>query len=160
MQMPETSFYESFSVASIEKPEEGERTFKLRKGLFVAGEFLSTIPDRIHILPTPGTYSHAIYGNVVVNRDRNQEFVNNFNNEVYQRLIPIDLEHETFLSGAVAYYEPSSAVVEDDGSASIGVRWEERGAQALNEGRFYYFSPMWFDKWKEPPPGKFSITYS
>jgi hypothetical protein len=90
----------------------------------------------------------------VVNRDRNQEFVNNFNNEVYQRLIPIDLEHETFLSGAVAYYEPSSAVVEDDGSASIGVRWEERGAQALNEGRFYYFSPMWFDKWKEPLTGK------
>ncbi len=152
--MEETSFYENFGVATLEKPEEGASKFKMNRGLFVAGEFLNNIPDRIHILPKPGTYSHAIYGNVKVTRERNQEFVDNFHAEVYQKLIPIDLEHETFLSGACAYYEPNSGVVEMDGSVSIGVRWEKRGAQALSEGRFYYFSPMWFDKWKEPLSGK------
>lgn len=155
MVMEETSFYESFSVATIEKPEDGEKQkFNMRKGLFIAGEFLSKVPDRIHVLPKAGSYEHAIYGRVVVTRERNQEFVDNFHAEVYQKLIPIDLEHETFLSGAVAYYEPGSGLVEMDGSVTIGVRWEERGARALNEGRFYYFSPMWFDKWKEPLSGK------
>lgn len=152
--MAETSFYESFGVATIEKDDEGIKSFKLNRGLFVAGEFLNEIPTRIHVLPKPGVYTHAIYGKVEVTRERNQEFVDNFHNEVWQKLIPIDLEHETFLSGAVGYYEPGSGIVEGDGSVSIGVRWEERGAKALSEGRFYYFSPMWFDKWKEPLSGK------
>lgn len=153
--MVETSFYESFSVATIEKNvDESLKTFKLSKGLFIAGEFINEAPNRINILPKPGSYTHAIYGTVKVTRERNQEFIDNFHQEVYQKLIPIDLEHETFLSGAVGYYEPGSAMMDIEGSVTIGVRWEERGAKALNEGRFYYFSPMWFDKWKEPLSGK------
>ncbi len=148
--MDNSSFYESFSVDTVEKTEEGIKSYKLKRGFFIAGEFINDIPTRINVLPKPGTYKHAVYGEVKVTPERNKEFVDNFHNEVYQKLIPIDLEHETSLSGAVGYYEPGSGTVEEDGSVTIGVRWEDRGAKALSEGRFYYFSPMWFDKWQEP----------
>lgn len=121
-----------------------------KSGLFIAGQFRSEVPTEINVLPKPGTYNHAVYGKVVVTRERNQSFIDNFNQEIYQKLLPIDLEHETQLSGACGYFEPGSGYVADDGSAWVKVRWEDRGAQALREGRFYYFSPTWFDKWREP----------
>lgn len=136
---------EDFAVSETREP---------KQGLFIAGQFRSEVPNEINILPKPGVYVHSVYGKVVVTKEKNQEFINNFNSEIYQRLIPIDLEHETQLSGACGYFEPNSGRIDEFGAAWVKVRWEDRGAQALREGRFYYFSPTWFDKWRDPLTNK------
>ena len=151
--MTDVSFLDVCAVGGITEVD-GEKQFNFANGSFVL-EFNSLVaPARIHILPKPGSYKHEIYGMVRVSVASNQEFADNFNNEIYQKRVPIDLEHETMLSGAVGYYSSGSANVEPDGSVSIGVDWEDRGAKALSEGRFKYFSPAWLDKWTEPLSGK------
>lgn len=104
-------------------------------------------PEQINVLPRPGRYTHPLYGNIVVTRGTNAEFVTNFANRVYQQDIPIDISHEGKLMGAVGYYRELEQ--RDDGSVDARVEWTERGQQILREDRFRYFSPEWHDKWQD-----------
>lgn len=119
--------------------------------LFNAIDFAET-PGTINVLPKPGTYTHPAYGKIKVTKERNQRFVDNFTAKVYQDKVPIDIEHQPQLSGAVGWI--TGLTLNEDGSVDGTVDWSERGTQAIDEDRFKYFSPSWFDNWQEPLSGK------
>lgn len=105
-------------------------------------------PDWIPFLPKPGSYSHPKYGAVVVTPERNRNFIAQFDKKVYQEHIPIDLEHQTKVSGAAGYIRQLRQ--NPDQSVDGRIEWTPRGATALAEKRFHYFSPEWWDKWADP----------
>lgn len=105
-------------------------------------------PEWIPYLPKPGEYTHKEYGKIKISKARNQRFVDNFNNNVYQEHIPIDAEHETKLSGAFGY--PRELRMNDDDSVEGRIEWTDRGKRAFTDERFKYFSPQWFDNWVDP----------
>jgi len=105
-------------------------------------------PAQIPYLPKPGTYTHASYGKITITRERNQRFVDNFNNSVYQKQIPVDAEHQTKLSGAVGWI--TALVMNDDGSVDAAVSWTDRGNKLIESDRFKYFSPEWYEEWCDP----------
>jgi hypothetical protein len=111
-------------------------------------------PDKewIPFLPTPGVFKHPLYGDVEVTLEGNQAFVQNFKDEVYQKHIPLDAEHETKLSGAVAWI--TDMRVNDDGGADAYVEWTDRGKTLVEGGQFKYVSPEWFDEWTDPATEK------
>lgn len=112
-------------------------------------------PDTINVLPVPGTYKHPRYGTIKITKERNQRFVDNFENAVYQDKLPIDAEHETKLSGAFGWM--TGLKMNSDGSVDATVEWTDRGMTAFENDRFKYFSPEWYDAWQDPATGE---TYS
>lgn len=106
----------------------------------------------IPFLPKPGTYAHAKYGDINVTPEQNAELVASVKNRVYQEHIPLDAEHETKLSGAVAWIRDMR--VNEDGSADAYVDWTSRGASLLGSGQFRYISPEWFRAWRDPATGE------
>lgn len=117
---------------------------------FAAGADFSK-PMWIPYLPKPGKYSHPLYGEILVTPQRNQEMVDSVKNHVYQENIPIDAEHETKLSGAVGWLKDMR--LNEDGSADGFVEWTDRGRALLESGNFKYFSPEWFDDWRDVATG-------
>lgn len=105
-------------------------------------------PAWIQYLPTPGSYTHASYGKIDLTPARIANFVNQFNAGVYQRAIPIDAEHQTKLSGATGYVREMRVAA--DGSAEARVEWTPRGEKLIRGDAFKYFSPEWFDEWRDP----------
>ncbi len=105
-------------------------------------------PARIPYLPKPGVYTHQAYGKIVITRERNQRFVDNFNNSVYQSQIPVDAEHQTKLSGAVGWI--TAVLMNEDGSVDAAVSWTDRGRALIESDRFKFFSPEWYEKWCDP----------
>ncbi len=105
-------------------------------------------PETINIFPTPGTYKHPVWGNMEVTKEGNQEFVDNFNNQVYQKHIPLDAEHETKVSGAVAYIEELS--MNSDDSVEAKVEWTPRGEKLIEDDAFKFISPEWYEQWTDP----------
>jgi hypothetical protein len=86
----------------------------------------------------------------VITRQRNERFLHNLQSNVYGQRIPVDLEHEGKLSGAVGYFG-NQARMNDDGSIDVQMQeWTPRGQQAIREDRFPYVSPEWYDEWTEP----------
>ncbi len=120
--------------------------------LFVESRHLSEAPDWIPYLPMPGVYEHHRWGNIVISRERNQRFVENFKAKVYQDRLPLDAEHETKLSGAMGWI--TDMRLNPDGSADAFVEWTDRGRFMLREDRFRYVSPEWYDDWADPATGK------
>ena len=115
--------------------------------LFNSFEFAEP-PNQIPYLPKPGTYTHQVYGKIVITRESNERFATNFNNGIYQSQIPIDAEHQTKLSGAVGWI--TALLVNEDGSVDAAVSWTDRGNALIESDRFKYFSPEWFEKWCDP----------
>ena len=115
--------------------------------LFTAISFAEP-PVRINVLPKPGSYSHPSYGTITITQARNANFVKNFKAGVYQEKIPIDLEHQTKLSGAAGWM--TDLEQNGDGSVDAYVEWTDRGQEAIKENRFKYFSPEWYAKWQDP----------
>lgn len=105
-------------------------------------------PESINIFPKPGTYKHPVWGDVEVTEEGNQEFVDNFANQVYQEHIAIDAEHEPKLSGAVGYMKELS--LNEDGSVEATIDWTERGKQLIEQDGYKYISPEWFEHWQDP----------
>lgn len=110
------------------------------------------LPDWIPYLPRPGTYRHTRYGAIDITRGRNSRFVANMNDGVYQSRIPLDAEHETKISGALAW--ATELRQNEDGSADAKVEWTDRGRTMLSEKRFRFLSPEWFNKWTDPATGE------
>lgn len=119
-------------------------------GLFIAVALseLSLDVDWIPYLPIPGTYKHARYGEIIITRERNERFVDNFHSQVYQQFLPIDAEHETKVSGALGWVERMR--MNEDGSVDARVNWTDRGKEMVAEDRFRFVSPEWFDQWTDP----------
>ena len=109
-------------------------------------------PKSINIMPVPGTYKHPAFGKIVITEKGNQEFIDNFEAQVYQEHIPIDAEHKTKLSGALGFF--TKLFLNDDNSVEAAVDWTERGQALLKANGFQYISPEWFDKWTDPATDK------
>lgn len=105
-------------------------------------------PDRIPLLPKPGVHQHPSYGQITITRDRNQRFMDNFTNRVYQHPLPIDAEHETLISGAFGWI--NDVAMNEDGSVDGLVSWSDRGVAAIKGDRFKFISPAWRDEWPDP----------
>jgi hypothetical protein len=119
--------------------------------LFQELKSAAEIPARIPYLPIPGTYKHPSYGEVAITPERNARFVANFRNRVYGQDIPIDAEHQTKLSGAMGHIK--ELVQNSDGSVDAIPTWTPNGQKLLADGAFKYFSPEWFDSWRNPADG-------
>lgn len=115
--------------------------------LFVEASF-ADVPEWIPLLPTPGVYPHPTYGPVDLSADTVGEYVRNFGAGVYGQRIPVDLEHDLPLSGAMGYI--TEVRTNADGSADARVDWNERGRQVLTEDRFRYVSPTLRREWADP----------
>jgi hypothetical protein len=105
-------------------------------------------PEWIPFLPKPGKYNSPRYGEIVITEERNQNFIANFENKVYQEKLPIDAEHETKISGALGWITEMRA--NDDGSVDARAEWTDRGTKLIGADRFKYGSPEWFEKWTDP----------
>jgi hypothetical protein len=133
-------------AAIVSMREEGQEAARLFIDLSTAtGE-----DGWIQILPAPGSYTHPKYGKISVTKARNQRFVENIRNKVYDQQLPIDAEHAYKLSGAFGWINPDSVRLNDDHSVSAKPEWTERGHTALKEGRFKYLSPEWWDDYVQP----------
>lgn len=102
----------------------------------------------IPFLPTPGKFKHPLYGEIDITKEGNEAFVQSVKDKVYQEHIPLDAEHETKLSGAVAWINDMR--MNDDGGADALVEWTDRGRTLVEGGQFKYVSPEWFDQWTDP----------
>lgn len=120
--------------------------------LFTDTGSLATAPEWIPYLPKPGEYQHPQWGKLTITKERNQRFIDNFTNHVYQDQLPLDAEHETKLSGALGWVKGMR--MNGDGSADAQVEWTDRGRTLLAQKRFRYVSPEWYDKWQAPDTGK------
>lgn len=105
-------------------------------------------PATVPVFPKPGTYAHPEYGEIALTPERIANFVNNFQNAVYQKHIPIDAEHETKLSGALGYL--TGLITNEDGSVDAAVEWTDRGSRLVSSDRYKYVSPEWYDAWQQP----------
>jgi len=115
--------------------------------LFMEQQFADA-PEWINYLPKPGVYTSPRYGQITITKERNQSFVDNFLNEVYQKQLPIDNEHDLAQSGASGWI--TSMKINDDGGVDAKTEWTDRGKKLIEEERFKYFSPAWFDSWTDP----------
>lgn len=120
--------------------------------LFTDAGDLADAPDWIPYLPKPGEYTHPQWGKISITRERNERFVKNFRDGVYQDQLPLDAEHETKLSGALGWVKGMR--MNEDGSADAHVEWTDRGRKLLGERRFRYVSPEWYDSWRQPDSDK------
>ena len=108
-------------------------------------------PSTIPVLPRPGKYEHPSYGTIDMTDERLDRFVDNFKRVVYQDRIPIDLEHDTKLSGAAGWI--TDLVKNSDGSVDARVEWTDMGRTALERDRYLYVSPEWYSQWASPIDG-------
>lgn len=120
------------------------------QGTMIAMEFRAVegLPEWIPLMPKPGEYYHDYYGYIIVTTDRNQRFVDNVNEGVYQESLPIDAEHMYDTSGALGWIV--EARLNADGSVDGKVEWTDRGERLVTEDRFRYVSPSFFDVWIDP----------
>lgn len=116
--------------------------------LFIEYSNFAEPPEWIPYLPKPGEYKHPRYGEINITRARNEHFVQNFKDGVYQDKLPLDAEHETKLSGAVGWI--TDMRTNEDGSADARVDWTDRGTALIEADRFKYVSPEWYDEWQDP----------
>jgi hypothetical protein len=113
------------------------------------------VPEWIQVIPGPGQWDHPKYGKITITENDLREFQRNFAAEVYQEHIPIDAEHETKLAGACGWYKDVK-LRGPHGEPGLWakVEWTERGKALLEEERYRYFSPEWYDRWTDPATGK------
>lgn len=114
-------------------------------------------PAKVPYFPAPGKYKSERYGPIELSPERIKRFVDNFNAGVYQTakgqpMIPLDAEHETKLSGAVAWITGMS--INGDGSVDANVDWTDRGRAMVEADRFKFISPEWYDSWTDPATGR------
>lgn len=102
----------------------------------------------ITYLPAPGVWKHPTYGVIRITPERNARFADHFNKGIYQKTIPIDAEHQTKLSGALAAIKQMK--IAPNGAVLALVEWNGRGAAMIADKRFRHFSPEFYDKWEDP----------
>lgn len=127
------------------------------RGMRLFNEFhFATPPEWFNFLPKPGKYESPRYGEIVITEERNQNFIDNFTNKVYQEKLPIDCEHDIGASGAVGWIVGMR--LNSDGSVDAKADWNDRGKELIEGDRFKYFSPSWFSVWTDPVEPDKQIT--
>ncbi len=113
------------------------------------------IPQWFQVIPGPGKWKHPEWGDVTVTAADLKEFAKNFKDGIYQEHIPIDAEHQTKLSGACGYFTDVK-VGGPKGEPGLWAQaeWTDRGKTLLTKERYRYFSPEWYQTWKQPDTNK------
>ncbi len=109
-------------------------------------------PEWAPLLPIPGEYPHPTYGPLNMTEEKISRMVQQFNDGIYQKPIPIDGEHQTKTSGAMGWIY--DVRLNEDGSADAQVKWTERGRVMLSDQRYKFISPEWYEEWEDPATGK------
>lgn len=105
-------------------------------------------PEWIPYLPKPGQYNSPKYGDIYITKERNENFIRNFKEGVYQESLPISSEHiDADQDGAYGWIEEMR--MNEDGSVDAKVSWTDRGNEAIENDRFRYFSPEFHDVYKD-----------
>lgn len=120
--------------------------------LFMESTELAEAPEWAPCLPAPCVIKHPVYGTVEFTPERNAHFVEQFKAGVYQSAIPVDGEHMTKESGALGWI--TDMRLNDDGSADAKVEWTDRGRGMVEDDRYKYVSPEFFDEWPDPLTGE------
>lgn len=109
-------------------------------------------PDWIPLMPKPGEFSHPEYGKIEITTERNEHFIQNFKDAVYQTQLPINSEHKPDEQGAYGWI--TDMRLNADGSIDGKTQWTDLGEEAIRKDRFKYISPEWFDEWKSKSTGE------
>lgn len=109
-------------------------------------------PDWIQYFPAPGVFNHPEYGAIVITNERNQRMLDNFKSGVYQEMLPVDVEHDLQLSGAVGWIDDMRMA--GDGSLEAHVDWTDKGLELFDQDRFRYFSPSVMPEWPHTVSGE------
>ena len=151
--MPAEMMPDSDMGMSSYDPEHGYGWSEEPFRVFVATAFAEdlTKPQWIPFLPKPGVYQHPRYGDVVITPETNAAYVQSVKDCVYQDNIPLDAEHQTKLSGAVAWLKDMR--MNSDHSSDALVEWTQRGRTLLAGGQFKYVSAELWDEWTDPASG-------
>lgn len=114
--------------------------------LFIESSF-SAPPEWMPLLPKPGEYKHPEYGKIKITKERNEAFINNFKSAAYQSKLPINAEHKPNEEGALGWIVDMR--LNDDESVDAKASWTDLGNEAIENDRFAYVSPEWFDSWTD-----------
>jgi hypothetical protein len=117
-----------------------------RKRLFEEVRF-ADVPEWIPGLPKPAVYQHPTYGAIDMSEAARDEIIANFNTNVYQRDIPIDIDHDITTSGAAGYIREMR--VNDDGSTDFRAEWTDIGKRMIEADRVKYVSPEYMREWTD-----------
>lgn len=123
-----------------------------RGQFFVELRSFAEAPEWVNILPEPAVFDHPWFGPIVITAERNERFVQNYNDRVYGQDIPVDAEHETKLSGAFGWVRELR--LNADFSVDARIEWTPRGIAAFENEAFRYVSPEWYDVWEQPMTGE------
>lgn len=113
----------------------------------------STASEWVQFLPTPGTYTHAAFGQLDFSPEKYAAIVENFSANVYGQDLPINVEHDYKAAGAVGWIREMR--LSDDGSIEVRPEWNDRGRSLIDEDRFRYVSAEIYDQWQDPVTGAF-----
>ena len=100
-------------------------------------KFSSDLPFIIELATVVNGF-HARYGDVKITKKDLKSFKDNFENKVYGIDISIDFDHET--REAAGWLNEVFLSVDSDKLYGV-VKWTPKGALALNDREFRYFSP-------------------
>jgi len=142
--------YESMYYAerSTRKPQTG----KARESRRLSHRAFLEPAEWIQWLPGPGTYYHEYWGELTYTPEKLARMVKNFHDGVYGQELPVDIDHELKLSGAVGYI--TDMRIGTAGAIEVKVDWTDRGTTLLAEDRFKYVSADYFEEWQSPVTGE------
>jgi hypothetical protein len=95
-----------------------------------------------------GTWEHPFWGEIKFDESKLTSFVKNFDNRVTSMDLDIDFEHKLY-SGEAAGWVTAVEFRPNEGLYYL-VEWTPTGVEAIENKRFRYFSPEYYDKWKHP----------
>lgn len=103
----------------------------------------------IHAAPI-GSFTHPVYGKQVIDADRIEKFMANFEANVYGQELPINYEHFGMdpAKGFKAAGWVSGMDRRDDGMW-WKAKFTDEAITEIREGAWRYFSPEWFPKWTD-----------
>lgn len=122
--------------------------------LFGDASALAEITDEIHVVPT-GEWEHPVYGEMKITPANIAEFKKNFDDKARLKL-PITAGHDNGMSGgelpAIGWFRE----VYDRGVNGLWafVEWTEDGKKLLADGAFKYFSPEFYEEYRDPETGE------
>ncbi len=114
--------------------------------------FFSFDQEWIPYLPKPGQYHHSQWGKLDLTPDFYNRIIGNFR-DVYKQDLPISLEHDRAITGAVGWIKPGCMRLATDGSIEVKPTWNERGQAMLDGDRFRYVSAEFAFNWQDPVSG-------
>jgi len=95
-----------------------------------------------------GVYHHPYHGKIEFNEDRVKRFADNVNNGVRGQDLDIDYDHKEY-SGIAAGWVKAAESRGDQG-LWLQVGFTPKGADAIKNKEYRYFSPEFVDEWEHP----------